>query len=287
MGQTRKRPQTRPDSKPKIAFCFLLYDNIVHQKLWEDFFAQDKNDLATVYAHLKSNTARTPAWIKKHSVRSVKTDWCGEGQIHGLSQMLKKALSDPNNKYFVFLSGACIPLYNFCKTYKKITRSPKARVYYNKRKNEVFEGRSDVYTNWTWMILNRKTAQDFIRLSDKQDRKAQRFIAKMRKLYRDHGALVGNFKTRSLENSRWVGWCPDETYPIQWFVELYKPSGLAKHITKQMTTYALWDYEDDYDHPQILNAETVKRHKKQICGRGHIFARKFTKDGAAAAGMKC
>ena len=50
----------------KIAFMFLLYDTIQHQKLWEDFFAGDPNEERhTIYSHPKEINEKTPEWIKK------------------------------------------------------------------------------------------------------------------------------------------------------------------------------------------------------------------------------
>ena len=53
--------------------------------------------------------------------------------------MLKKALKDNENKYFVLLSGRCIPLYDYSKTYKMITSDTRARLYYEKIDGNVFK----------------------------------------------------------------------------------------------------------------------------------------------------
>ena len=113
-------------SKPKIAFCFLLYDTVLHKSIWEDFFSQDKNCTHTIYSHVKKITKNTPQWIKKNKTRKVKTGWCEENLIFAWVQMLKKAMKNKENKYFALLSGECIPLFTYPQTYKMITRSKKS-----------------------------------------------------------------------------------------------------------------------------------------------------------------
>jgi len=105
-----RRHSSKRSGKTKIAFCFLLYDTIQHLDIWENFFSQDIDGSSMVYSHLKTVTNKTPGWVKKAKVPTVETNWCGEGLINAFVRMLKKALKDPNNKYFALLSGSCIPL---------------------------------------------------------------------------------------------------------------------------------------------------------------------------------
>lgn len=273
-------------SMKQIAFCFLLYDTIQHLNIWENFFDQDNDGTSTIYAHLKTVTNKTPTWIKNAKVRTVSTNWCGEDLIHGFTQMLKKALINPNNKYFALISGADIPLYTYSETYKKITSTSKTRMSFQLDDGNVFEERDDIYNAHQWVILNRETAMDYLKLVDPKNSKSKKFIQKFRKIYKENGVSVGRKKAIKNDDSTWLGGCPDEIYPINWLKELYSRN-LSKHISNQMTTYTAWDFEKDPDHPEIFNIKTVKKAKKEICGRGHIFARKFTEDAADYIGMNC
>jgi hypothetical protein len=270
----------------QIAFCFLLYDSVQHKNLWEKFFNQDYDGTSTLYAHFKTVTNKSPDWLIPHRVKSVSTNWCGEGLIYAFNQMLKKGLENKNNKYFVLLSGSCIPLYTYSETYKKILSTKKSRMTYEREFENVFEERDDIYNSHQWVILNRDNAKDYLRLSDRKDKKAMKFIKKFRKLYKENGVNVGNKEAEKDDNSTWLGGCPDEIYPINWLYELYGKD-LSKHVKNQMTTYTAWDFEKDPDHPEVFNIKTVKKAKKEICSKGHIFARKFTKDAGKYIGMNC
>jgi len=285
-SRRRSRRRFSSSKKTQIAFCFLLMHKIDHANWWEHFFNQDTDGTSNMYAHYKDSKGNSPDWMVPHAVRSVRTDWCGEGLVHSFNQMLKKALKNPNNKYFALLSGACLPLYTYDETYKLITSTDKARIDYMKEDGNVFEDRNDVYNGHQWVVLNRKVAQDYIRLSDKKDSKAQKFIRKFRKFYKENGVSVGNKKAIKDPDTTWLGGCPDEVYPINWLAELYGKN-LSKYVKNQMTTYTSWDFEKDPDHPKVFNIRTVKRSKKDICGRGHIFARKFTVDAADYIAMSC
>jgi len=271
----------------KIAFMFLLYDTIQHQKLWDDFFSEDPNkERHNIYAHPKTITKKTPEWIKKNSIKTVPTGWCSEGLLRALCQMLKVALKDKSNKHFAFLSGTCIPLLSFNKTYQKISRINKARLFYYKV--NLFGEKNDYYA-YQWIILNRKVAKDLIRLVNPKDRTAKKFIRSQRKKFTDHGAKIDkNFTFKKSKNGTWNGGCPDELYPINWFIQLYgKPSSekFKKNIKKQETHYILWP--PHYEHPYIINKKQLKIWKKDMCTSNHIFARKFTKGSAKLAGMSC
>ena len=155
--------------KKKIAFCFLLYDTIQHLDIWEKFFEQDYDGTGNIYAHIKTVTNKTPVWIKNSKVRTVGTNWCGEGLIYAFVQMLKKSLRNPDNKYFALISGSDIPLYTYSETYKKITASSKSRIKYELYDGNVFEDRNDIYNAHQWVILNRETAMDYIKLVDPEN----------------------------------------------------------------------------------------------------------------------
>jgi galactoside 2-L-fucosyltransferase 1/2 len=286
----RKR-SSRSVSKTQIAFCFLLYDKIQHTGIWEDFLNQDHDGTSTVYSHVKKVTSETSDWIKKARVRTVATSWCGEGIINGFNQMLKKALKNTDNKYFILISGTDIPLYTYPETYKKILSTGKARIHYMRELDNVFEDSDDIYNHHVWVILNREVAKQYIRLSDRKDKKAYDFVKRFRKLYEEHGNPM---KRGVIENPThdygWLGSCPDEVYPINWLVELYgqyTSVKFKKNIKYSMPTYSAWDFKKDPDHPKIFNIRTVKRAKKEICGNGHIFARKFTSDAAKWIAMQC
>ena len=271
----------------KIAFMFLLYDKIQHQKLWEDFFSEDPNgERHNIYAHPKKITNKTPEWIKKNSVKTVKTAWCSENLVKALCQMLKEALKDKSNKYFALLSGTCIPLNTFNKTYHKMNKLTKTQIYFYKFDNEYIN-----YKASQWVIYTRKTAKDLIRLYDRKDKIARTFMKKQHDIFRKPKTKRTSKKRKSLkwEEKKVVfdnGGCPDEFYPINWFVSLYgKPTSkkFKKYIKFKLST---WYYMDEYaEHPVIINNKNIHKYKKEFCNS--FFARKFTKNTAKLVGLKC
>jgi len=262
-----------------LAFCFLVYDKVEHHTLWETFFAQDLKNRHSIISHPKTITENTQLWIKNNAVEPVNTDWCSEGLINAFNVMLRKGLKNKKNKYFCLVSGSCIPLYPFEETFKKITSSDKARIPYEKAVDVFEDDNYGLYKSHQWVILNRKIARDMIRLSDPKDKKAQKFLNRMRESYLKNGVKTGDFKA-VVDGEGWLGGCPDETYPINWIIDLYGIDGMKKLVKKQLTTYTQWNYRIDPDHPRIFDIKSVKRYKKEICGTGHIFARKFTPDAA-------
>jgi len=296
----QSKPRSKPRSKSRskrssklkqVAFCFLLYDTIQHLNIWENFFDQDHDGTSTIYSHVKKVTSKTPSWIKSARVRTVSTSWCGEGITNAFNQMLKKALKNPNNKYFILISGSDIPLYTYNETYKKILSTDKARINYMREYENVFEDRNDIYNAHNWVIVNRDVAKQYIRLSDRKDKVAYNFVKKFRKLYAEHGnPMKRGIIKKPTHDYGWIGSCPDEVYPINWLVEVYGKHTTArfkKHIKLSLPTYSSWDFEKDPDHPEVFNIKTVKKAKREICGRGHIFARKFTDDAAKYIAMNC
>jgi hypothetical protein len=244
----------------ELAFCFLLYDKIVHQKLWEKYFSQASPDLYNIYAHTVKTTEKTPTWIKDNVVKRVDTGWCHEGLVLAFIEMLKEALKNPDNKYFVLLSGDCVPLYNFEETYKKITSSKKSRMNIETKTDP--DGKKYYYAH-QWVILNRDMAELYVKIENNLD-----FLNKVvYENYFDHDH------------------CPDEMYPIYWFVKnlgAVSSTKFKKQILNNPPTYTKW--EPNGDHPIKFNGplsmkkkSSIKYNYRKIYDSDSIFARKFTK----------
>lgn len=288
--RSRKRrslSNSHKDNKVNIAFCFLLYETVEHDSAWQEFFDEDIHGTSNIYSHIKINNSKTPAWVSQNKVQTVPTSWCGEGITHAFNQMLISALANKKNKYFCLLSGSDIPLRTYPVTYKRVCSTDRSRIYYMKYADNVFDGIDNVYNAHNWVILNRKCAKDYIRLSDTSDKRAQKFIQKFRQLYKDHGVDLYEGKNAVVNpNSTWIGSCPDEVYPINWLVELYGKS-LNKYVKKTQPTYSKWDFVKDPLHPEIFNIKSVKKAKTDICSSSHLFARKFTNDASDYIAMRC
>lgn len=95
----------------KIAFLFLIIDKINSSKLWERFFKEAPKDSYSIYIHQK-----IPAdlgWFNKFVIKEViDTKWGTISIVNAQNLLLEKALSDPKNDMFLFVSGACLPIKN-------------------------------------------------------------------------------------------------------------------------------------------------------------------------------
>ena len=282
-------------SKPKIAFCFLLYGTVLHRNIWEDFFSQDKNCTHTIYSHVKKITKNTPQWIRENKARTVKTGWCEENLIFAWVQMLKKAMKNKENKYFALLSGECIPLFTYPQTYKMITRSKKSRVNIS---TDVAIDAGDVYSLTgllyadQWVILNRKCAQLMIDLKDSAEGKAWRKKTKKMMYLNAQGEPSCNYKIMSPSNE--CGYvealCPDEIYPVNWLIHKLgrrSSKGFKKEIRDIPATYTYWDPESEEPHPEKFTYNKMKRYKRKICKSKAIFGRKFYPKAARKLALTC
>ena len=255
----------------KIAFCFLLYDAVAHNKEWTTFFSQDNYPVASynIYTHLKFVSDRTQDWVKQHKIRGVKnTAWCEETLVSAWTKMLTQALKDKTNKYFVLLSGECIPLFTYPAVSKAIFASAKSRIEWEP--NSATKSDTGLEYASQWVILNRKHAK---LLCDLVTAKGKAFTRNVKKdICADDGTC----------------YCPDEVYPINWFVHNYGAPTSArfkKEFTLTPTTYTYWD--GIHTHPARLNGVQVKKSRRKICKSGALFARKFNNKAAKLLAMTC
>ena len=51
-----------------IAFCFLTYDSVEHENIWNHFFDDIPKNKYQIITHPKVVTDRTPKWLKDHRV---------------------------------------------------------------------------------------------------------------------------------------------------------------------------------------------------------------------------
>jgi len=95
----------------KIAFCFLIYDQIIHEEFWNLFFKNIDKNKYNIYIHYKNN--KPLKFFDNYKVDNcIETSWGDTSIVKAQNILLKKGLND-NNTIFCFLSGHCIPLKSF------------------------------------------------------------------------------------------------------------------------------------------------------------------------------
>ena len=110
--------ETQPASEVqgKIAFLFLIYDQIHHDNMWVDFFRAADPRRYSIYVHAKTrNVPLAPLFESCHlpPANIVPTEYATISLVHAENQLLQAALRDDGNRKFVFASGACIPIKPF------------------------------------------------------------------------------------------------------------------------------------------------------------------------------
>jgi len=98
----------------KLAFLFLIYDVINHENIWFNFFNGISKSRYNIYIHYKTDDALdffNEYKIKKS--KTIDTKYADISIVKAQNILIREALKDKDNKHFIFLSGACIPLKPF------------------------------------------------------------------------------------------------------------------------------------------------------------------------------
>jgi hypothetical protein len=155
----------------KIAFCFLTYGNVSQPQLWKKFFNNNENK-HNIYIHNKEPFIDETYHFHSYCIDNcVPTKYSHVSVVKATIELFKKALLDPENKYFVLLSETCIPLYNFGHIYNRIHEINGSIISccnnnnterFNDLTNHNFFDRNNFMKQNPCQILNRSTAEFFI-----------------------------------------------------------------------------------------------------------------------------
>jgi len=112
-------------SNKKIAFCFLIYDQIENEDLWHGFFSLATKHMYNIYIHYKIN--KPLLFLEEYKLpECIDTKYADVSLIHAQNLMFQYAYEhDPENYKFILLSDSCIPLKSFDTIYNKLTLTNK------------------------------------------------------------------------------------------------------------------------------------------------------------------
>jgi hypothetical protein len=109
-----------------IAFCFLVYDNIIRYELWNNFFKNIDNEKYIVYIHPKINISVKNIYTFNYKIINNIINTISKDHISIVKatlQLLKETFIYNNDiTHYIFLSQSCIPLYSFDKIYEITTK---------------------------------------------------------------------------------------------------------------------------------------------------------------------
>lgn len=156
----------------KIAFCFLIYDEIAHEELWNDFFKDIDPEKYSIYIHYKNYKPMT--YFDKYRLdKCLPTAHAHVSLIHAYNLLFQTAYKDEENIKFCILSGTCVPFKSFDYIYDFLTKDEKA--HFNKcPKEQCFPRCNSILQHYPsdiiqkssgWFILNRKIVKEICFIS--------------------------------------------------------------------------------------------------------------------------
>lgn len=160
-------------AKDKVALLFLTRSEPNHPGLWKTLI-QEASKKYTIYIHSKE-PMQNPFFQQYRIDKIVPTTWAIH--VKAWHALIQEAVKNPDNKYFAFVSEACIPLYSLDYIYSVITSDSRTHMAFARPWDSGHEAKSIPseyqYGNFEWMVLNRKHAELVA-----QDRAVIRIIAR-------------------------------------------------------------------------------------------------------------
>jgi hypothetical protein len=243
----------------KIAFLFLIYNDINFENIWNHFFLNVDKNKYNIYIHQKF--PHKLSFFNHYIIDNyVPTSYQSHITITlAFNALLQEALKDPNNSHFILLSGSCIPVKSFNYIYHFLNPNFS---YFNicphqqcfPRANEAlqFIHKDFIQKASTWCILNKKHANVLI---------SEPFYIKW--FYNCYGAdehaYISSLFYHNLQN------------------ELITTPNLAINAT----TFTNWEGMD-YPFPStngLKNYDSITHEELSniLRSKGTLFARKFNK----------
>lgn len=227
----------------KIAFCFLIYDEILNEELWYKFFEDVDKNKYSIYIHYKSQ--KPLKYFEEYKLdinKIIPTKYADISIVYSLINLYKESLNEEENYKFINISQSCIPVKSFDYIYDILTQNNDS--YFNFCENEEafpncnpllnFYSKEDIKKSHPYFILNKDCVIKCI----------------------ENENLIINFK--------------DLYAPI----EVFFPTILKnKNIINKSTTFTNWSEKGLKIYDKITYEEL-----ENIKNSDNLFARKFTKD---------
>ena len=111
----------------KVAFLFLTIDNLKHSSIWNEYFKDIDKNKFTIYVHPK-NPKKVKDSILKNNIIDHLVETKHGFLVEAMVQLMKSAIKDSNNKFFIFVSDSCIPIKKFDIMYDEVFKLNKSIV---------------------------------------------------------------------------------------------------------------------------------------------------------------
>jgi len=132
-----------------VGYLFLVYDNL--HPIWKLWFPQNNS----VYVHSKLDL-KDPHFSSKQ-IEQIDTQWGHISIVEAMILLLQNSILDTSITHFVFLSGNCIPIFNYHHTSNTISQIKKSSLHiFHKRNkkgiNKAFENYFTRHSQWCILI---------------------------------------------------------------------------------------------------------------------------------------
>ena len=142
-------------NKGKLAFLFLLKNDLQFTKLWDLFFKNIDKNLYVILVHFSDYNVKIKLPFDYIKVNTVKTKW---GDVYNAENELFKHILKMNNIFgSVFISNNCLPLKTFNQIYNKLSNSETSILNFN---------REDVSWMSQWCFLIKKDIKILVKHSN-------------------------------------------------------------------------------------------------------------------------
>jgi hypothetical protein len=151
----------------KLAFCFLIYDIINNEELWNIFFKNIDPDKYTIFIHYKWN--KPLKYFDKYKLENcIETKYEDQTIPIAYNILFKKAYENTDNYKFIILSGACLPFKSFDFIYEKLIIDhygyfnicPPEQCFPNCNSLLSVIDKKFISKSHNWFILNRKLVEN-------------------------------------------------------------------------------------------------------------------------------
>jgi hypothetical protein len=152
----------------KIAFCFLIYDTINHEELWNLFFKNVDKNKYSIYIHYKYNTPIK--YFEQYKLSNcIETKYCDISIVHAHNLLFNYAYLDGCDK-IISLSQSCIPFKNFDYIYNFLTKddfghfniTPQSQCFPRCDSLLKYYNITTIQKSSKWFILNRNICKIII-----------------------------------------------------------------------------------------------------------------------------
>ena len=149
----------------KIGFCFLIYDTITHEEIWNIFFSNIDTTKYSIYIHYKNNMPLV--YFEKYKLKNcLETKYADVSLIHAYNMLFKTAFDDGCDK-MILVSQSCIPFKSFNYIYDFLTKdslchfniTPHSQCFPRCTTLLKYYDRAHIQKSSNWFILNRKACE--------------------------------------------------------------------------------------------------------------------------------